>query len=189
MICVLSFPVTFSFAEPISHEEFMKTYQPILDRVYAEKLSPHRQTDIGLMMMDVVCFNGGVQILQLSSQSYVACVNPDTAQKLVQRGWGAVMYDETKSSGHGYECSLDWLIQYDTIKPKQSELIYNLRYAMKNIQESLMWHPIIVDDNDRFTITMHSGGNYSQEEETQIIDSLKSVTGVNAVKIQYGACT
>jgi len=177
------------FAEPISYDEFMKTYQPILDRVHNEKLSPHKQIDIGLQMRDVVCLNGQVHVLQLSSQSYVACVNPDTAPILVQRGWGAVMYDETKySDGHGYECSLDWIIQYDKIKPKHSELIYALRHAMNNIQESLMWHPIIVNDNDGFTINMHSGGNYSQEETKEIIDSLKSVTGVNLVEIKYGAC-
>ena len=189
MFCVLTFPVKSSFAEPQSYEDFMKTYKPILDRVYAEKLSPHKQIDIGLLMIDVVCFNGGTQVLQLSSQSYVACVNPETAPILVQRGWGAVMYDETRySDGHGYECSLDWIIQYDKIKPKNSELIYSLRYAMNNIQESLIWHPIIVGDNDGFTITMHSGGNYSQEETKQIIDSLNSVTGVSSVEIQYGAC-
>jgi hypothetical protein len=36
---------------------------------------------------------------------------------------------------------------------------------------------------------MHSGGQYSQDETKQIIDSLKSVTGVNSVEMQYGACT
>ncbi|EGG42342.1 Hypothetical protein Nlim_0787 [Candidatus Nitrosarchaeum limnium SFB1] len=136
-----------AFSEPQSYEDFMKTYHPILDRVHNEKLSPHKQIDIGLHMRDVVCLDGRVQVLQFSSQSYVACVNPDTATILVKRGWGAVMYDETKySDGHGYECSMNWIIQYDEIKPKHSEVIYALRHTMNNIQESLIWNPIIVND-------------------------------------------
>jgi hypothetical protein len=189
LIISTTIPLT-SFAEPQSYEDFMKTYQPILDRVYSEKLSPHKQTDIGLLMIDVVCFNNGIQVLKLSSQSHVACVNPDTASKLVQRGWGVVMYDETKyADGHGYECTLDWIIHYDDIKPKSSELIYNIRYAMKNIQESLLWHHVIIEDNsDTKTVIMHSVGNYSQEEIQKITDSLNSVSRVTSVGVEYGAC-
>lgn len=176
-------------AEPQSYEDFMKTYQPILDRVYHEKLSPHKQIDIGLLMRDVVCFNNGVQVLQLSSQSYVACVNPATAPILVQRGWGAVMYDETKNfNNHSSECSIVWHVHYDDITPKSSELIYKLRYTLNTIQEYLMWYPVIVDDNHRFTITMLSVGSYSMNETKIIEDSLNSVSGVESVEAVPGGC-
>lgn len=189
LVISIMIPLT-SFAEPISREEFMKTYQPILDRVYHEKLSPHKQIDIGLLMRDVVCFNDGIQLLQLSSQSYVACVNPTTAPILVQRGWGVVMYDETKySDSHGSECGLNLIIHYYEVKPKHSELIYNLRYVMKDIQESLLWNPVIIEDNsDTNAIIIHSVGNYSQEEINKITDSLNSVSGVNSVEVEYGVC-
>src|SRR3989338_10538167 len=137
-IVVLAISMPHAFAEPQSYEDFMKTYQPILDRVYNEKLSPHKQIDIGLLMRDVVCFDNGVQVLRLSSQSYVACVNPDTAPILVQRGWGVVMYDETKNpNNHASECSMFWYVQYDKITHKSSESIYKLRYTLNTIQEYL----------------------------------------------------
>ena len=189
-IAVLAISMQHAFAEPQSYEDFMKTYQPILDRVYNEKLSPHKQIDIGLLMRDVVFFNNGIQVLQLSSQSHVACVDPDTAPILVQRGWGVVMYDETKySDSHGSECGLNLIIHYYEIKPKHSELIYNLRYVMKDIQESLLWNPVIIEDNsDANAIIMHSVGSYSQNEITAITDSLNSVSGVNSVGVEYGGC-
>lgn len=176
-------------AEPQSYEDFMKTYQPILDRVYDEKLSPHKQIDIGLLMRDVVCFDGGIQVLQLSSQSYVACVHPDTAPILVKRGWGAVMYDETKNpNNHSSECTIDWLVMYKDIAPKRSELIYKLRYTLNTIQEYLIWYPVIVEDNNRFTITMHSVGSYSASEIKLITDSLNSVSRVESVEAIPGGC-
>jgi len=182
-------PLT-SFAEPISHEEFMKTYQPILDRVYNEKLSPHKQIDIGLQMRDVVCLNGRIQVLQLSSQSYVACVNPDTATALVQRGWGAMMYDDTKNpNNHSVECSISWYVMYRDTAPNSSELIYKLRYALNTIQEYLIWHPVIVEDDGRFTLTMHSIGFYSTDEIKLITNSLSSVPKVESVNFMSGVCT
>jgi hypothetical protein len=178
-------------AEPPSQEEFMKTYQPILDRVYKEKLSPYKQTDIGLLMFDVVCFNNGTRVLNLSAPSHVACVNPDTVPILVQRGWGVTMYNETKwTSSHGSECDWGWIIYYDEIKPKNSELIYSLRYTLKDIQETLLWHPVVIDDpSDTHSIIMYSVGSYSPKETRKIIDSLNSVAGVEGVGLKYGACS
>ena len=188
-IVVLAISMPHAFAEPQSYEDFMKTYQPILDRVYNEKLSPHKQIDIGLLMRDVVCFDNGVQVLRLSSQSYVACVNPDTAPILVQRGWGVVMYDETKNpNNHASECSMFWYVQYDKITPKSSELIYKLRYTLNTIQEYLLWYPVIVEDNHRFTITILSVGSYSADETKLISDSLNSVSGVESVEAILGGC-
>lgn len=43
------------FAEPVSHEQFMETYQPLLDRVKDENLPPIRQSGIGILYNDILC--------------------------------------------------------------------------------------------------------------------------------------
>src|SRR5437899_167073 len=50
-------------------------------------LSPLKQLKTGISTYNVICKQGFVLVIKKSDNS-PACVKPDTAQKLVERGWG-----------------------------------------------------------------------------------------------------
>ena len=83
-----------AFAEPVSHEEFIKTYQPKLDRIHDENLPPTKQSEIGILFNDIFCNENKIHVLKLTGEDYIACVTPESAQKLVERGWDLMHRDD-----------------------------------------------------------------------------------------------
>ncbi len=131
-------------AEPISREEFMKTYRPILDRVYNENLPPQKQLKVGILMRDVVCFDDNrIQILKIASFNQVSCVTPETAQKLVNRGWGLMHREDPNAGKGGSECTNWWIIHHDgSNKPSMSKLLKTLRMTANEFSnEYVVWSP------------------------------------------------
>jgi len=49
-------------------------------------LSPRTQVDIGVASSDIIC-KEGLELIFKSTNGYPACVKPETAEKLIQRGW------------------------------------------------------------------------------------------------------
>src|SRR5712692_8051398 len=56
--------------------------------------SPLKQFKSGIMIKDIKCKQGFVLAIKKSDNS-PACVKPDTAQKLVERGWGTIVTSPT----------------------------------------------------------------------------------------------
>lgn len=189
MIC--SFQFVLVDAEPISREEFMKTYQPILDRVYDDRLTPQKQLKIGILMRDVICFDGDkIQILKLASFNQVSCVTPETAQKLVDRGWGLMHREDPNTGKGGSECTNWWIIHYDeSNKPSLSKLLKILRLTTNEFSdEYVVWSPIqFVQSTDK-TITLESHGSFYPEQELIIKQNLNSIESVLKVEFEPRAC-
>lgn len=59
-------------------------------------LSPRQQIVSGVLPDNVQCFDGLVLVKKLSD-NFPVCVKPDTAQKLVERGWGIIL-SQTENS-------------------------------------------------------------------------------------------
>ena len=59
--------------------------------------SPFKQIKNGILSHDVICKDGFVLIKKLSTNS-LACVKPQTAQKLVKRGWGTTTQNTQNNS-------------------------------------------------------------------------------------------
>jgi len=53
-------------------------------------LSPKKQIAYGSSLENVVCFEG-LELMKKLSDNSPACVKPQTAQKLVERGWGIII--------------------------------------------------------------------------------------------------
>ena len=120
MIFVLSIQ---AFAEPISQEEFMKTYQPKLDRAQQENLPPIKQSKIGILFNDIFCNDNKIHVLKLTGENYIACVTPESASKLVERSWGLMHTDNPIDGMSGAECINWWIIHHkDNSAPLESRL-------------------------------------------------------------------
>jgi len=57
--------------------------KPILDK---DMISPRMQVKQGVVPSDVIC-NDGLELVFKNSDNSPACVKPQTAEKLIQRGW------------------------------------------------------------------------------------------------------
>lgn len=169
-------------AEPVSREEFMKTYQPILDRVHNERLSPQKQLEIGILMRDVVCFDEDhVQILKISSLNQVSCVTMQTAQKLADRGWGMTHRDDPNTGKGGSECVSWWIMYHDGSNiPSVPQLIKTFRLTVNEFSnEYVVWSPVTYEDDGKgktTVLTFHGSFN-----DSQILTLKQNFTGVENV--------
>ena len=62
----------------------------MMDEMAGHELSPKMQMNEGIQAKDIKC-NAGLQLIMKSSDQSPACVKPDTASILLQRGWAAPM--------------------------------------------------------------------------------------------------
>ena len=178
-------------AEPMSHEDFMKMYQPKIDKVKAEKLNPRKQLDLGILMLDVFCFDGKIRILKFSDQNLVACVNPESVQKLVMRGWGITKNEGMfTGSSHGTECDNTLTISFQEKAPPASTIIYKIRKAMMlEFAEILLWQPISVGkESTDTTMVLGITGAYDMVEETKLKDTIRTSPGVLDIELKQNGC-
>ena len=178
-------------AEPISQEEFMKMYQPKIDKVKAEKLKPRKQLDLGILMLDVFCFDGKIRVLKFSDSNLVACVNPESVQKLVMRGWGITKNEGMfTGSSHGTECTNTLNISFQEKAPPASTIIYKIRKVlMLQIGEILLWQPIFVaNESTDTTIVLKITGAYDMGEETKLKDEIRTIPGVLDIDLTQNGC-
>lgn len=59
---------------------------PTLHHTYQNNISPRHQVTNGVLPDNVICYQGKI-LIKKSSTNSIACVKPQTAQKLVERGW------------------------------------------------------------------------------------------------------
>jgi len=178
-------------AEPVSREEFMKTYQPILERVYSEHLSPQKQLEIGILVRDVVCFDDGkIQILKIASFNQVSCVTTETAQKLVDRGWGLMHRTDPSVGKGGSECTNWWIIHHNgSSKPSVSKLLKMLRLTTNEFSnEYVVWSPVTMIKNEGKTITLESHGLFDHNQELMMRQNLAEIENVLKVELEPRAC-
>ena len=190
IILALSLAIPQTFAEPVSHEEFMKTYQPKLDRVHDENLPPTKQSEIGIHFNDIFCHGNKIHVLKLSGQNYIACVTPETAIKLVERGWGLMHRDDPHKGQTGAECTQWWIIHHnDTGIPLESTLIKTIRVTTNEFSnEFIVWEPVRIVDHNNNTITISSHGNFDDLQRTTIMENLSDIEYVLNVEHEYRAC-
>lgn len=180
----LAIPVN---AEPKIDEATIKKYQAIIDSAVDKKLSPKKQIDIGIQMLDVVCFDNNVPVLKLTD-NFVTCVNSNTATKLIERGWGVTKNEEKFDNSHGSECSNTWVIHYEKLKPENSIIIKKLRNEIKQFSEFLLWHPIQILTSDEKTLVVLSNGNFNDAERSEIINALEEIELISKVEHKKGGC-
>jgi hypothetical protein len=95
----------------------------------ATNVSPLKQFQSGISAEDVKC-GPGFQLIVKAHDGYPACVKPQTAMKLVERGWGRIVTlsscpgNQTMANGHcnsvsatAQACSGDTLIPYSYSSP------------------------------------------------------------------------
>lgn len=93
-------------------------------------ISPLKQFSSGTSIDNIECYNNLVLILKKSDGS-PTCVNPDTAQKLVERGWGK-----------------DWMVDVNVVRytdnPKFGSIgSFPHQPIVKITQENLMKYPFL----------------------------------------------
>jgi len=66
----------------------------MLNPVSADVIPPKKQSNLGIPVEDIVCETGMFKVIRTGSNT-VACVKPETASKLVSKGW-AQKFDESK---------------------------------------------------------------------------------------------
>lgn len=179
-----------AFSEPVSREEFIKTYQPKLDRVQNENLPPVKQSMIGIHFNDIFCHDNKVHVLKLTGENYIACVSPDSAVKLVERGWGLVHREDPHSGQKGSECNNWWIIRHsdDGITSK-SKLIKTIRETTNAFSdEFVVWMPVRLVEQSDNTLTVSSYGNFDDIYLDMILDNLSKIEHVLDVEHKPRAC-
>ena len=189
-ILIISVSSIQAFAEPIPYEEFMKTYQPILDRVQQENLPPTKQSEIGILFNDIFCDDNKIPVLKLTGVNYIACTTPESATKLVERGWGLIHKDDPLDGMRGAECINWWIIHHkDNDAPLESSLIKTIRTTTSEFaNESVVWKPIKLVEHKGNTITISSYGNFQEIYLEQVIANLLNIKHVTDVEFKPRAC-
>lgn len=179
-----------AFAEPVSHEEFMKTYQPKLDRVHDENLPPTKQSEIGIRFNDIFCHENKIHVLKLSGQNHIACVTPESAIKLVERGWGLMHRDDPHKGQAGAECTQWWIIHHsDAGIPLESTLIKTIRVTTNEFSnEFVVWEPVRIVDHVHNIITISSHGSFDDLQRDAIMENLSDIKYVLNVEHKNAAC-
>ncbi len=101
--------------------------------------SPLKQLKLGILIQDIKCQEG--LILVKKATNSVACVKPQTAQKLVERGWGYLIRSDVQqnnSTGELVEAKTDKTIyQYgDTIHLQISDTNYGPEKAISTFKSN-----------------------------------------------------
>lgn len=178
------------FAEPVSYEEFMKDYQPKLDRVQEENLSPMKQSEIGILFNDIFCHDNKIHVLKLTGENYIACVTPESAQRLVERGWGLMHRDDPHKGTAGAECTNWWMVHHegDNI-PLKSSLIKTIRLTTDEFaNEFVVWDPVRFVENKNNILVLSSHGAFADSYLNRIIGNLLDVENVMDVEFKQRGC-
>ncbi len=77
-------------SEPTQSELTSDQMLKQLEIIKSKHATPKQQMSMGLPIDEIVCFNNMILVKKLSTNS-PACVKPQTAQKLVERGWGEMV--------------------------------------------------------------------------------------------------
>ena len=179
-----------TFAEPVSREEFMKTYQPKLDRVQDENLPPMKQSEIGIFFNDILCHDNKIHVLKLTGENYIACMTSASAEKLMERGWGILHREDPHSGQKGSECGNSWFIHHsDESVPSKSKLIKTIRETTNEFSdEFVVWMPVRIVEHNQNIITISSHGSFHGVYLDKILDSLSSIEHVLNVEHDPGGC-
>jgi hypothetical protein len=97
-------------------------------------LSPLKQFKKGISIYEIKCKEGLVVVIKKSDNS-PACVRPDTAQKLVKRGWGKLQEQTVWFEFHPIQCAeTPWQKYLDKVCPawKISASMVNWRGVIKD---------------------------------------------------------
>lgn len=189
LMIVTIFAASQANAEPPSQEEFMKTYQPKLDRVHEEGLPPTKQSEIGIHFTDIVCQDDKIHVLKLTGQNYIACVTPESASELVKRGWGLVHRENPHSGMKGSECTNWWKIHYYKDAPSKSKIIKTIRQTTNEFaDEFVVWKPVRIVDSSNNTLTVSSHGNFHDVYLNKVIQSLSGIDHVSNVEHEPRGC-
>ena len=180
-----------AYADYLPHDAFMEMYQPKLDRVNEENLPPAKQIEIGIQDVDIVCHDNKIRILKVSAENHIACATPETAAKLVQRGWGLVNSDdEPYANIYSNSCGSVWEIHHrDGNVPSISKIIQTYRQTIDEFSStSVVWASVrVVDHNDNI-LKIISGNAFRDEYVTIILDSLSEIEHVSDVEYRQGGC-
>ena len=189
-ITMVFFMIPQTFSEPVSYEEFMKTYQPKLDRVQNENLSPIKQSAIGIKFNDIFCHDNKIHVLKLTGENYIACVYPESAEKLVEMGWGLIHREDPHSGQKGSECTNWWLIHHsDDGIPSKSKLIKTIRDTTNEFSdEFVVWMPVRIVEHTHNILTVSSHGAFDDISLNVILDNLSKIEYVLNVEHKQRAC-
>jgi len=159
--------------------------------------TPRQQIANGIKYIDIVCSNDFVLLFKWSSNS-MACVKPQSAEKLEKRGWG-VPKDQTMFLGFSSLCETGFTIHYQDIsKYNESKIIKTIRDALSKVDWSPVggeykyrWDYISIlnkPDNQRIVkISIEgsysdSGNQLEKEDYKEITQALQNMDGVIDVK-------
>jgi len=204
-LVVLIFFIAFSIyydAEAESGVEPQKTYQEYQNKLKElresiDKPSPKQQISSGIKYIDVMCSNNFVLLFKWSSNS-MACVKPQSAEKLEKRGWG-VPKDQTAFLGFSSLCWTDFTIHYQDInKYNEYKIIKTIRDALSKVdlrpglgEYKYRWDYIsILNKSDNQGIVKisiegsysESGNQLEKENYKEITQALQNMDGVIDVK-------
>ena len=182
-------------------KEYQKQLKELQESI--DKPSPRQQIASGIRYIDVVCDNDFVLLFKWSGNSQ-ACVKPQSAEKLVERGWG-VLKDQTIFFGLMSQCKTDFIIHYnDPSQYKESKIIKTIRDALSEVDltpivgdYTYQWEYISfltkLDNESKVGVSVEgnyidSGNEYQKEGYKKIIEAFQSMKGVANIGLENVLC-
>ena len=184
-----------------SWEEYQKQLAKLQESI--DKPPPRQQIANGIRYLDVVCSNDFVLLFKWSGNSS-ACVKPQSAEKIIERGWG-VPKDQTVFLGTLSECETDFTIHYDDPSEyKESKIIKTIRDALSEVDLTLIvgdytyqWEYISIlnepDNEGKANVSVEgsyreNASELEKEGYRKIIEALQSMDGVTNVELRTAWC-
>ena len=142
------------------------------------------------MFNDIFCHGDKIHVLKLTGENYIACITPESAQKLVERGWGLMHRDDPHKGTAGAECANWWRIHHDGDNiPSKSSLIKTIRSTTNEfVNEFVVWDPVRFVENKDSVLIISSHGSFADLYLNQIIGNLLDVENVMDVEFKQRGC-
>lgn len=178
---------TFAESDPV--EQFREKYLSILEKAQTEKSSPAKQRQMGIRMADILCFDNKIPILKWASNDFVACVTPQTSDILSERDWGISKSPSfsMNDSIHPGMCFTQWKL-YNTDIQSQKQVIMEFRKAIFAVSEQDAWKPITINMQPNNITEVLSGGKFTDEQSSQILEILEKHTWNQDAEHVIAAC-
>lgn len=189
LFLVFSLFVGLAYAEPaILTDKQFDAYQFKIDKTIAEKLAPAKQLDLGILQHDIICFDEKITILKLAAEFFIACVDPNTADTLVERNWGIVHKESQTEGSGGSECIIYWTV-YHNDDVSSNTLIKSLRETTsKFANDRVVWSPLEILEHNKQSTNISQHGLFSTEQIQTITENIESLEGVINLEHKTGPC-
>jgi len=192
LISVAIFSISISSVVGVSYGILPAGQQDKIEEIKSLEIkpSPRRQIEIGIHPHQVFCNEGKILVLKWNDNTS-ACVYQQTAERLVDLGWGIVKNDDVFVGDT--ECGSDFKVELQEVDQiNKKKIIKSIRNVLSKIElpeiygkYDIRWHYIFVDfsgEENSYVVRILGEFNFDSLEYQEITRVLEMMENVSLVK-------